>query len=74
MDDGTVPPGAAADYEIPVSRDCLEGVDNEKRAQLLAMALRWLSASDKIAMEFLKQFGVTIQKGRQIDVTAEFNE
>ena len=40
---------------------------------MLAMALRWLTASDKIAIEFLKQFGVSLMKGKNPNMTPEFN-
>ena len=47
--------------------------DNAERARMLAMALRWLTASDKIAIEFLKQFGVSLMKGKNPNMTPEFN-
>ena len=32
--------------------------------RLLAMALKWLATADKIAIEFLKQFGVSLRQGK----------
>ena len=61
-------------FNAPEAKDCLSSAkDNGERAKMLAMALKWLATADKIAIEFLKQFGVSLRQGKNPSMTPEFN-